>query len=82
MPLIRDRIAPVAGAYYSPEEASLITGRTVATLAVWRSNGNQPGLRFTVTGAGKHKRVRYKGADLIAFLEGKCNVEPKKKVRK
>ena len=80
--MINDRIAPVPGAYYTPEEAALITGRSLATLAVWRSNGNQPGLKFSVTGAGKHKRVRYKGSDLIAFLEGTRNIEPKKRTRR
>lgn len=76
--LLTERIEPLPGAWYSPEEASNITGRSTAVLAMWRSNGGQPGLKWTATGFGKNRRIRYKGSDLIAWLSGKRNLAPKK----
>jgi len=50
----------------TPEQAAEYLGIAKQTLAVWRSKGRY-GLRFTKVG----RRVRYRKADLDAFLEGR-----------
>lgn len=49
----------------STEQAAALLGLRPCTLAAWREDGSQPQLAFFKLG----KAVRYRYADLVAFLE-------------
>jgi len=49
----------------STQEAAALLGLQPCTLAAWREDGSQPGLAFFKLG----KAVRYRYADLLAFIE-------------
>jgi len=49
----------------STQDAAALLGLQPCTLAAWREDGSQPGLAFFKLG----KAVRYRYADLLAFIE-------------
>ncbi len=49
----------------STHDAAALLGLQPCTLAAWREDGSQPGLAFFKLG----KAVRYRYADLLAFIE-------------
>ena len=49
----------------STQDAADLLGLQPCTLAAWREDGSQPGLAFFKLG----KAVRYRYADLLAFIE-------------
>ena len=49
------------------EEAAALLGLQPCTLAAWREDGSQPGLCFFKIG----RAVRYRYADLLAFIESR-----------
>jgi hypothetical protein len=49
----------------STQDAAALLGLQPCTLAAWREDGSQPGLAFFKLG----KAVRYRYADLLAFVE-------------
>ncbi len=51
----------------STEEAAAFMGLQPCTLAAWREDGSQPDLPFFKIG----KAVRYRCADVLAFLEAR-----------
>jgi hypothetical protein len=51
----------------STQEAAALLGLQPCTLAAWREDGSQPSLAFFKLG----KAVRYRYADLLAFIENR-----------
>jgi hypothetical protein len=51
----------------STQDAAALLGLQPCTLAAWREDGSQPGLAFFKLG----KAVRYRYADLLAFIEAR-----------
>ena len=51
----------------STQDAAALLGLQPCTLAAWREDGSQPGLAFFKLG----KAVRYRYADLLAFIESR-----------
>ncbi|MBI1252930.1 MAG: helix-turn-helix domain-containing protein [Hyphomonas sp.] len=49
----------------STQDAAALLGLQPCTLAAWREDGSQPGLTFFKLG----KAVRYRYADLLAFID-------------
>jgi predicted site-specific integrase-resolvase len=49
----------------STAQAAALLGLRPSTLAAWREDGSQPGLAFFKLG----KAVRYRYADIVAFIE-------------
>jgi len=56
---------PDANQMLSTDQAAALLGLRPCTLAAWREDGSQPHLAFFKLG----KAVRYRYADLVAFLE-------------
>lgn len=51
----------------SPADVARLFGIEVATLALWRQRG-RPALPFIRLGAGRSSPIRYRAADVEAFL--------------
>ena len=58
--------ALVSGTLYTPDEVATYLKVNVKTLEVWRATGRYPNLKFKKVGAS----VRYRGEDVLAFVDG------------
>ncbi len=68
------QLVPKRGCWYTRQETAQITKFSVGTLAVWEAEGKP---ELPCTKAGRNGRPRYRGQDIIDFLEGRKNGEPR-----